>query len=87
MKTLSDKMILSSSPEVIKFVDKKGNMLKFSGRKCGQKMYLEKDVKMSINDLKEFLNNSFDFPDDRFLQIAFKNFFGVRLIKRKGKKK
>lgn len=53
MKTLSDKMILSSSPTIIKFADKKGKIIKIPARKCGQKMYLERDIKKSIKDFKE----------------------------------
>lgn len=58
-KKLKDKMILSSSPTIVKFYDKKNNVLKVPARKCGQKMYLEKDVKKFIKNLKEEI-----FEDD-----------------------
>ena len=53
MKTLSNKMILSSTPTIVKFTDKKGKIIRVPARKCGQKMYLQKDVKKFIKDLKK----------------------------------
>ncbi len=52
-KKLKEKMVLSSTPTTINFLDKDGNLKKFSARKCGQRMYLERDVKKFIKDLKE----------------------------------
>lgn len=78
-KTLSDSVVLSSIPTVIKFTDKEGNIKKFEGRKCGQKLYPHKNVKKAIKRIEQEI--IFKMKDKRINLIILKDIVGKELLK------